>query len=428
MLRQVPEAPPEKPRKARVVQVPEILIHDAAKEGRFGAVEQHIAAGTDVDLRDDKGATPLHYALNKRVAAPLIANAAQVDAKDYNGYTPLFSAAANNRPEVVDLLIREGADVKHKGFAGEEAILYANGESTIEILFKAGLRYTSIHNAVRGGYLEAIKERITSGADINSKLKTEDGSDGATPLWYACFLGHAEVVELLLLNGANAKEKEDHGGSLLHSLHRQKPQAFNKKLNLLIEYGLDITHKDNRGNTALHSFLGGLSRFNEETKQIPYIDTNTLENVKSLIARGVDVNTTNRSFETPLHTVAQNPSLKMAKILIDAGAEIDAIGSIWQSTPFHTAVITRDSYSHNSDSVEMIKELRLMIELFIKKGADVNVTSSQGTALDVLHERNQRSNSKVASGGLTEYEIEYRKIYRLVRESGGRLEDFKLRF
>ena len=70
MLRQVPEAPPEKPRKARVVQVPEILINDAAKEGRFGAVEQHIAAGTDVDLRDDKGGTSLHYALNKRVAAP----------------------------------------------------------------------------------------------------------------------------------------------------------------------------------------------------------------------------------------------------------------------------------------------------------------------------------------------------------------------
>ena len=268
MLRQVPEAPPQKPRKARVVQVPEILIHDAAKEGRFGAVEQHIAAGTDVDLRDDKGATALHYALNKRVAAPLIANGAQVDAKDYNGYTPLFGAASSNRPEVVDLLIREGADIKHKGFGGEEALVHANGESTIEILFKAGLRHTSIHNAVRGGYLEAIKERITSGADINAKEKRKNGKDGATPLRLACWFGRSEVVKLLLLSGANAKEKADDGGSLLYSLQSEKPQAFNKKLNLLIEHGLDITHKDNRGNTALHSFLGGLSRFNEETKQI----------------------------------------------------------------------------------------------------------------------------------------------------------------
>lgn len=417
MLRQVPEAPPQKPRKASVVQVPEILIHDAAKEGRFGAVEQHIAAGTDVDLRDDKGATALHYALNKRVAAPLIANGAQVDAKDYNGYTPLFGAASSNRPEVVDLLIREGADIKHKGFGGEEALVHANGESTIEILFKAGLRYTSIHNAVRGGYLEAVKERITSGVDINEKGKRKE-----SPLNFACYYGHSDVVKLLLLSGANAKETDAQGASLLRTLRVYKPQTFNEILNILIEHGLDVNHKNKEGRTVLQDILRfDMDAYNEEDKKIPYTNTYAFEIVKSLIARGADVNTTDRSFKTPLHAVAENPNSKMAKLLIEAGAKINPKFSSLEEhynrqTPLHSAC-SRIVELDKLDSSELIKELRLMIEVFINYGAEINALNGYGnTALYVLSER-WDSTGRLLSNV---HETEYRKIYRLIVESGGR--------
>tara|TARA_B100000686_G_C15822254_1_gene494097 strand:- start:67 stop:387 length:321 start_codon:yes stop_codon:yes gene_type:complete len=42
-------------------KAPVISIHDAAEKGYIEAVKQHIAAGTDVNAKDDvRGRTPLH--------------------------------------------------------------------------------------------------------------------------------------------------------------------------------------------------------------------------------------------------------------------------------------------------------------------------------------------------------------------------------
>ena len=41
---------------------PPVSIHEAAQEGNIEAVKQHLAAGTDVNMKDDEGATPLHDA------------------------------------------------------------------------------------------------------------------------------------------------------------------------------------------------------------------------------------------------------------------------------------------------------------------------------------------------------------------------------
>ena len=44
--------------------VPDISIHDAAFKGNIEAVKQHLAAGTDVNAKDDNGWTPLHLAVD----------------------------------------------------------------------------------------------------------------------------------------------------------------------------------------------------------------------------------------------------------------------------------------------------------------------------------------------------------------------------
>ena len=40
-------------------QPPDISIHKAAHKGNIEAVKQHLAAGTDVNAKDDVGGTPL---------------------------------------------------------------------------------------------------------------------------------------------------------------------------------------------------------------------------------------------------------------------------------------------------------------------------------------------------------------------------------
>ena len=41
---------------------PSTSIHNAAGEGNIEVVKQHIAAGTDVNAKDDEGMAPLHFA------------------------------------------------------------------------------------------------------------------------------------------------------------------------------------------------------------------------------------------------------------------------------------------------------------------------------------------------------------------------------
>ena len=98
-------------------KAPDISIHDAAREGNIEAVKQHLAAGTDVNAKTDRGRTPLLIAVtlgNKEIAELLIAKGADVNVSGNGGMTPLHSATLWQYKEVVELLIAAGADVNAK--------------------------------------------------------------------------------------------------------------------------------------------------------------------------------------------------------------------------------------------------------------------------------------------------------------------------
>ena len=107
---------PSEPQKVIVVQPLDISIHMAAEDGNIEVVKQHIAAGTDVNAKEEDG-TPLHYAAwngHKEIVELLIAAGADVNAKNNIGHTPLDSAIEYNQPQIADLLR------KHGGKTGEE--------------------------------------------------------------------------------------------------------------------------------------------------------------------------------------------------------------------------------------------------------------------------------------------------------------------
>ena len=108
------ESQPPEPLTAKA---PYMSIHFAAWSGNIKVVKQHLAAGTDVDAKNEWEATALLKAAregHKEIAELLINNGADLNAKNENGKTPLDWAIKNKRSEIADLLR------KHGGRTGEE--------------------------------------------------------------------------------------------------------------------------------------------------------------------------------------------------------------------------------------------------------------------------------------------------------------------
>ena len=228
-------------------------IHMAVGVGHIEAVKQHLAAGTDVNAKNEWEGTPLHMAAyegEKEIAELLIANGADVNAKDRGGFMPLDVAIINENTEIVDLLrkhdgksgaedsiqvaasvgnieavkqhLAAGADVNAKDDWGMTPLFYAAAEGhkeIVELLIAADAdvnvadmsSMTPLHFAVVFGHKEIVELLIANGADVNAK----GGDVGLTPLHFAPFNGHKEIAELLIANGADVNANDIGGGTPL---------------------------------------------------------------------------------------------------------------------------------------------------------------------------------------------------------------------
>jgi ankyrin repeat protein len=98
-------------------------LHRAAADGNTSEVESLIASGFNINLFDDLGRTPLHYAvenINYKTVLYLISMGADVNAHDEANIreTPLYYAVQSNSIELVELLLQHGADPDILGWMG----------------------------------------------------------------------------------------------------------------------------------------------------------------------------------------------------------------------------------------------------------------------------------------------------------------------
>ena len=61
-------------------------------------------------------------------------------------------------------------------------------------------------SAADRGNIEAVKQHLAAGADVNAKSKY-----GGTPLSHAVMYDHREIAELLIANGADVNPQDDFG-------------------------------------------------------------------------------------------------------------------------------------------------------------------------------------------------------------------------
>ena len=104
--------------------LPPDALHRAAKAGNLKGLEAALAAGADVNARDDKGWTALMYVVDKGyvlLVEPVLTAKADPDVRAPDGATALFMAVAHGHSEIIPLLMKAGADPTIKGPKGKTA-------------------------------------------------------------------------------------------------------------------------------------------------------------------------------------------------------------------------------------------------------------------------------------------------------------------
>jgi len=93
----------------------------------------------------------------------------------------------------------------------------------------------SIHEAAGTGNIEAVKQHLAAGTDVNAK------GVASTPLHMGVIGGHKEIVELLIAEGADVNVKDDKYG--MTPLLNAASGGHKEIAELLIAEGADVNAK-----------------------------------------------------------------------------------------------------------------------------------------------------------------------------------------
>lgn len=334
--------------------------------------------GSDVDIQDEDGNTPLHLAARYGLTTfllKLLSLTSNLDKKDKFGCTALCVALKEKHLDIAYNLIISGAD--------------------LDIQDKDG--YCALHYASFGGYTEIVDEL----ANFNAKLDIKDKKKN-TPLCIAIKKRHFEVAQQLMKYGADVNVKADYGytallfamnddlpwkrdlpprrsivnhGHVKSSLYYDYREGIYNIVDNLLQHGAHVNIQNFTGFTALH-----------------YASSLGCDNIvrRLLQEKRTDVDIVDDCDRTPLHIAVEHGHLNIVTQLIAAGADINFSASGHDRSfccdPFiSTGIATRYCWAQ-TDMSNKRTPLHIAVKaghfnvarLLVHKGADVNRLDEDG--------------------------------------------------
>ncbi len=344
---------------------------DAARRGDADAIARNPAF---VRGSNDIGDTALHQAVtggHLAVMNALLDAGASVDAVRADGLKPIH-CALRNHPELVDTLLSRGAayDIYLAAVLGDSSYVRdALARDSSLCNYQDSSQHRPISAAAARDDLEMVQLLLSHGA--NPSLP-EHGAPLGQALWLAVYHQQVEMARVLLEHGANPNTApESSGPAILHA--RKHPELEQ----LLLQYGARkesdvikrrqtwITDNDlakveewlqqpgaleeqdlyfwgegilsgpsnNQHREMIELLVRHGARVPGVSKWGPEYYFKHTEIAALLLERGMNPNHSNWHHVTLLHHMAAKGFLPKAKLLVEHGADINAVDEEYCSTP-----------------------------------------------------------------------------------------------
>lgn len=262
--------------------------------------------------------------------------------------------------------------------------------------------------AVRHNDAEQVKQLIAD-VDVEELNKYQHRGSGNTLLVEAVHMGNEETIDVLLAKGVDVNGATKTGRKPLGSYYALSPEG---------------RVKANRINKKLLN-AGAIDETGEYTKSqlLEAVEQNDLAKVKELVANKVDVNADNKD-KKPLWSVAIDKP-EIFKVLCEAGLDLELPNKQGHTALMHALYIRDDKLAKdlidaganvnaksNGRSIEGCTPLHFarsasIVEELIKAGADVNAADKYGDvpavgksldALKVMYKNGAKLDGQDSSG------------------------------
>lgn len=268
----------------------------ACWNGHLGTFALLRNSGAELNVKDNQGFGLVHCATaanNLSLLHELLSQGGDVNAKTTDGITPLMLACEKNHSDVTLLLLQRSAKVNEQSSKGLTAVHFcalSNSQTSLQHLmdYNADLCVptqrgsTSLMLACAKGYPSIVtallrhiaKQRLknecdkAAGSSGTQKVPhnheiNQGNENGETCLMLACERGSAEIVRILLDEGADPTLADIKGVTPLIITCKR---GHEKIVPLLLKKGAKVNTQDEDGNTPLHMCIKFYREFSGHRK------------------------------------------------------------------------------------------------------------------------------------------------------------------